>query len=141
MRIRDSVLMHMFKLDLCLFVPTVPTPRLDGITDPHTVQMDCKYQHPSIQLFIIGLKPPAAAAEKSNSKFVAQSDTKESKCRKDEEDDGSSEVDELDTSTVEKVEEEELLVVRRNQNRKLSDWDARRYGSMAARLLRDVKLT
>lgn len=103
-------------------------------------KMDCKYQHPSIQLFIIGLKPPAAAAEKSNSKFVAQSDTKESKCRKDEEDDGSSEVDELDTSTVEKVEEEELLVVRRNQNRKLSDWDARRYGSMAARLLRDVKL-
>lgn len=89
----------------------------------------------------MGLKPSAAATQKSSSKFVEQIDTRESKCRKDEEDDGGSEVDELDTSIVEKVEEEELLVVRRNQNQKLSDWDARRYGSMAARLLRDVKLT
>lgn len=64
----------------------------------------------------------------------------ESDQEKDQDDASSSGVDEVDNQLADKdgVNSELLAGL---QSGKLSDWEARRYGSMAARLLRDVKIT
>lgn len=106
-------------------------------------KMDSKYQHPSIQLFIMSLKP----TEKCKQNIIQEMDRQvseigngESDQEKDQDDASSSGVDEVDNRLADKdgVNSELLAGL---QSGKLSDWEARRYGSMAARLLRDVKIT
>lgn len=64
----------------------------------------------------------------------------ESVQEKDQDDASSSGADEVDDQLVNKDgANSELLAGLRSG--KLSEWEARRYGSMAARLLRDVKIT
>lgn len=60
--------------------------------------------------------------------------------QKDKNDESSNVVDKIDDFGGEIVEQDTLLVTKL-PNGKLSEWEARRYGSMAARLLRDVKIT
>uniref|UniRef100_A0A5B7BHX9 Methyltransferase-like protein 21D n=1 Tax=Davidia involucrata TaxID=16924 RepID=A0A5B7BHX9_DAVIN len=106
-------------------------------------KMDSKYQHPSIQLFIMGLKPPEGSTENTTPVINQQIDEfriGKAKDGEDEDGDGSSEADEVDDLGGDKVKEESMRVTN-FQNEKLSEWEARRYGSMAARLLRDVKIT
>lgn len=75
--------------------------------------MDIKYHHPSIQLYIMTLKNP----------------------------EGNTNLDPItENDTTEKTEDEEADNEVLKQPRTLSDWEARRYGSMAARLLRDIKI-
>ncbi|KAK9072620.1 hypothetical protein SSX86_009055 [Deinandra increscens subsp. villosa] len=76
-------------------------------------KMDIKYQHPSIQLYIMTLKTPEGI---TNLDPTTESDT------------------------TEKIEDEADNDVPK-EPQTLSDWEARRYGSMAARLLRDIKIT
>ncbi|KAK1435130.1 hypothetical protein QVD17_00890 [Tagetes erecta] len=76
-------------------------------------KMDIKYHHPSIQLYIMTLKNPEGI---TNLDPITENDT------------------------TEKTEDEADIEVPK-QPQTLSDWEARRYGSMAARLLRDIKIT
>ncbi|XP_028089210.1 protein-lysine methyltransferase METTL21D isoform X2 [Camellia sinensis] len=106
-------------------------------------KMDSKYQHPSIQLFIMGIKPPEGSVETTNQGIDRQIDeieTTETNHGEDEDGDKSSCIDGLDDSGSNEVKEDSM-VVPSIQNDNLSEWEARRFGSMAARLLRDVSIT
>ncbi|XP_050206209.1 UPF0665 family protein C23C4.06c isoform X2 [Mercurialis annua] len=90
------------------------------------VKMDSKYQHPSIQLYVMGLKPVADSTESMTQTIGNGED--------------NSEVNKTDNCGNEIVREDSEPEVKLSRG-KLSDWEARRLGSMAARLLRDVKIT
>lgn len=101
--------------------------------------MDETFQHPSIQLYIMGFKHSAECPENSGQAVAEKVDDKT---------DDKTGVD--DKSSEENVVEEPSGLVEENvednskpapQNAKLSEWEARRYGSMAARILRDVKIS
>ncbi|KAK4255149.1 hypothetical protein QN277_008183 [Acacia crassicarpa] len=96
-------------------------------------KMDETFQHPSIQLFIMGPKP---MAERLQNTGLATAEK----------------VDGVETSGEDNINEENVLEEEGSDfaeekvetilpNTKFSDWEARRYGSMAARMLRDVKIT
>lgn len=91
-------------------------------------KMDVEYQHPSIQLYIMGLKQSIEVKTQQNDDEVSK-----------DVDDGSSSHG-LDDSGGDDVKEDGMIGTA-VENGKLSDWEARRYGAMAARLLRDVKIT
>lgn len=59
---------------------------------------------------------------------------------KDQDDATSSGVDEVENLSSEKDGDADSVLLAGIPSRKLSDWEARRYGSMAARLLRDVQI-
>ncbi|CAO2813005.1 unnamed protein product [Amaranthus hypochondriacus] len=106
----------------------------DVKTVPRT-KMDRKYQHPSIQLFIMESKSSAGSAlaavqdkNKASEPVDGDYNQKEEKsCSMD--DDIKSEKDIKGCSTA-----TGLL------SRELTDWEVRRCGAMAARLLRDVRI-
>ena len=105
--------------------------------------MDSKYQHPSIQLFIMGLKPSEGNAETTShglDQKIDEAGTTDNNRGEDTDGDNSSGMDGLDDSGFNKAEDDSILVSS-TQNEKLSEWEARRFGSMAARLLRDVRIT
>ncbi|XP_071711661.1 uncharacterized protein [Rutidosis leptorrhynchoides] len=85
-------------------------------------KMDMKYQHPSIQLYIMTLKTPEGNTNLDSK--IENGPTTE----KTEDDTNSNLEDEADNAVP-------------IEPKNLSDWEARRYGSMAARLLRDIKIT
>lgn len=102
-------------------------------------KMDPTFQHPSIQLFIMGSKPPEGNIENTEKGSDQKSDKVETS--KEENDiDGRSTEEEKVSDSVSDVVEEGCELVKKAQNEKLSDFEARRVGSMAARLLRDVKI-
>ncbi|KAJ0806494.1 putative lysine methyltransferase, S-adenosyl-L-methionine-dependent methyltransferase [Helianthus annuus] len=82
-------------------------------------KMDIKYRHPSIQLYIMTLKTPEGIP---NLDPVTENNAAEK-------------IDD-EADATEKVEDEAP-----QESRTLSDWEARRYGAMAARLLRDIKIS
>ncbi|XP_054811580.1 uncharacterized protein LOC129312850 isoform X2 [Prosopis cineraria] len=97
-------------------------------------KMDETFQHPSIQLFIMGSKPTAERIENAGLVSAEKADAV------------------LETSGEDKISEENVAKEKGSDfaeekddtyspNTKHSDWEARRYGSMAARMLRDVKIT
>ncbi|KAG8387610.1 hypothetical protein BUALT_Bualt02G0039100 [Buddleja alternifolia] len=95
-------------------------------------KMHSEYQHPSIQLFMMRLKH--SDSKSSEIEEVKSEETKEIS----EENDGSDSVDnEVCDCKHDGIEEKGENV----EGQKLSEWKARRYGAMAARLLRDVKIT
>ncbi|KAK9126634.1 hypothetical protein Scep_015480 [Stephania cephalantha] len=101
-------------------------------------KMDIKYQHPSIQLYIMESKSRAgsASSRKQVDNQLQNVNVSIEHENNDEDDDGNkSELAECETDKVHPVGEVASL-----ENGKLSDWEARRYGSLAARLLRDVKI-
>lgn len=67
---------------------------------------------------------------------VEEGKSEEIKLGPEEDDDCSAAVNKVDDSS-DQIEEANIL--ENIQNQKLSDWEARRYGAMAARILRDVK--
>ncbi|KAK8505234.1 hypothetical protein V6N11_057571 [Hibiscus sabdariffa] len=104
--------------------------------------MDSKYQHPSIQLFIMGLKSPSVAVEKAECAISTEKSEETAR-------DIDPRVNEVEPSKTDQDKEENCgssslvddLPLTRLPDGKLSEWEARRFGSMAARLLRDVKIT
>lgn len=92
--------------------------------------MDSQYQHPSIQLYIMGLKSTAGNAENTQDNVQQEIDTVCSRQENDKKDVS------YDETGVQKAEEP----VTEHEDKKLGDWEARRMGSMAARLLQDVKI-
>ncbi|KAJ0083961.1 hypothetical protein Patl1_30594 [Pistacia atlantica] len=103
-------------------------------------KMHSEYQHPSIQLYIMGLKSSGGNSESAAQKIKQQIEvgTKETK-HEDMIGESSNVVDKMVSFGGEN--EKDSLLVTKLPNGKLSDWEVRRYGSMAARLLRDVKIT
>ena len=100
--------------------------------------MDETFQHPSIQLFIMGSKPSAECTENSDQVTAEKVDDVETTGAEDK---GSHENVALEKEPDVVEEKVEQLGKPIPQNAKLSEWEARRYGAMAARILRDVKLT
>lgn len=127
--------------------------------------MDSTYQHPDIQLYIMTLKPPEGYAE-NTAEVIDQNedeveggaeevdkviDQKVDEANTSEEnavnvidqkvDEAESRKEKGDIGSLDENVEEDCEPMTRLQNDKLTDWEARRYGSMAARLLHDIKIT
>ncbi|KAJ4847659.1 hypothetical protein Tsubulata_036967 [Turnera subulata] len=105
-------------------------------------KMHSKYQHSSIQLYMMGLKSPAERIQNMTQEIDQRADNvKMVDDNLEETENGScgNSVNDDDFRT-EKIgnDGEPLIDVPIG---KLSDWEARRVGSLAARLLRDVKVT
>lgn len=100
-------------------------------------KMHREYQHPSIQLFMMNLKP-------SNNEIdiqVEQSNSEETKQISEENTEDVCGGDEAcDKEGINQAGVGSSLLVDL-QGKNLSEWETRRYGVMAARLLRDVKIT
>ncbi|GAB2233672.1 hypothetical protein Droror1_Dr00002900 [Drosera rotundifolia] len=102
-------------------------------------KMDFRYQHPSIQLFILGLKPlPEGKSVKRIEGSLEFDELKETESTSEGENNGS--MNKLDDSGSCSLEADSS-VLGGVPSGELSDWEVRRYGAMAARLLRDVKIT
>ncbi|KAF3972065.1 hypothetical protein ACB098_08G107100 [Castanea mollissima] len=99
-------------------------------------KMHPTFQHPSIQLFIMGSKPPERNTENTDQGSGQESDKVETST---EENDGRSSEEKV-TDSVGDLVEEGCELVEKLPNEKLNDFETRRCGSMAARLLRDVKI-
>ncbi|CAI8616358.1 unnamed protein product [Vicia faba] len=98
-------------------------------------KMDETFQHPSIQLFIMGLKHSAESTENSGQAAAEKVDVETGVKDKTTEENIVAE----GSGLVEENTEDHSNSIPPNAN--LSEWEARRYGSMAARILRDVKIS
>ncbi|XP_019448755.1 PREDICTED: protein N-lysine methyltransferase METTL21A isoform X2 [Lupinus angustifolius] len=101
-----------------------------------TIVMDETFQHPSIQLFIMGFKHSAESTKISGQVTGEKVDAEIGV-----EDKSNEEHAAVEGSGVNEENVEDECNTRIPQNAKLSEWEARRYGSMAARILRDVKIS
>ncbi|GLU11872.1 hypothetical protein SLE2022_285920 [Rubroshorea leprosula] len=113
-------------------VKTVPKAKMDG-----------QYQHASIQLYIMGLKPSVGTlytTDEASQGVDQQVDDVKARETEPEKEEGEGSGNPIGEASSEIVGEDGLQLTRLPVG-KLSDWEARRYGSMAARLLRDVKIT
>ncbi|XP_027909151.1 protein N-lysine methyltransferase METTL21A isoform X1 [Vigna unguiculata] len=99
-------------------------------------KMDETFQHPSIQLFIMGFKHSAECTENSGEATVEKVDVET--VVEDKSSEGNVVVEEGSGLVEENVDDQNKPI---SQNAKLSEWEARRYGAMAARILRDVKIS
>ncbi|XP_010532292.1 PREDICTED: protein-lysine methyltransferase METTL21D [Tarenaya hassleriana] len=102
-------------------------------------KMDGKYQDPSIHLYIMGQKSSAGCSGTvglaCSHEEVDTSETKEEKV----DNAGSNDMEnEGEARAVVRLKEDSILMKLREG--KLSDWETRRYGTIAAQLLRDVKI-
>ncbi|CAN6557053.1 unnamed protein product [Malus baccata var. baccata] len=127
-------------------------------------KMDSTYQHPDIQLYIMTLKPPEGYAENAAEVIDQNEDEVEAGAEEadkvmdlkvdeantseenavnviDQKVEAESRKEKGDTGSLDENVEEDCEPMTRLQNDKLTDWEARRYGSMAARLLHDIKIT
>lgn len=106
-------------------------------------KMDSKYQHSSIQLFIMSLKPSEGSAESTSNGLDQQIDeigTTDTIQEEDQDADNNNDTEKLDDFGDNKAKEDGVFSPSIH-NGKLSEWEARRFGSMAARLLQDVRIT
>ncbi|GAB4842927.1 hypothetical protein Ancab_012905 [Ancistrocladus abbreviatus] len=101
-------------------------------------KMDRNYQHPSIQLFMMEAKPSLESTREGirGNDQLDDNDKKESEGTTQENSGGVDKVDDLGTIKG----EGDCLLHTCLPSGELSDWEVRRYGAMAARLLRDVKI-
>ncbi|KAH6814016.1 S-adenosyl-L-methionine-dependent methyltransferases superfamily protein [Perilla frutescens var. frutescens] len=98
-------------------------------------KMHIEYQHPSIQLYMMSLKPSDCRVVdeiRCQCEDVKSEKTKQISDENENENDNNNHVAEGDF---------EGSTVLNLPGKKMSDWEARRYGAMAAKLLRDVKIT
>lgn len=104
--------------------------------------MDGEYQDPSIHLYIMAQKSPAESSENATRDEVVI-DTDKTKCKTKvptgECLDLPNQLEEEAVATHHpRLKEDSLLM--RLRDGKLSEWEMRRYGTVAAQLLRDVKI-
>uniref|UniRef100_A0ACD5ZBD8 Uncharacterized protein n=1 Tax=Avena sativa TaxID=4498 RepID=A0ACD5ZBD8_AVESA len=90
-------------------------------------KMDAKYQHPSINLYMMELKAPHVPGAGPNDNGITE----------EEDDDASNPGEDEDPG----VKTEPCAASKEAENGNMDDWEIRRSGAMAARLLKDVKLT
>lgn len=97
-------------------------------------KMDYKYQHPSIQLYIMGPKTCCGIAPTTNQGNDQKSEMVEKESKQGEGENGG--IDEFSSNK----DNEDCSFATKPPGRDLTDWEVRRYGAMAARLLHDVKI-
>ncbi|KAK4440695.1 protein N-lysine methyltransferase METTL21A [Sesamum alatum] len=102
-------------------------------------KMHSEYQHPSIQLYMMTLKPSDSRGNETGS-HVEEVKSEETEQISDANEGSICVDDEVYDCKSDQTEEASGLVVNL-QGKDLSDWEMRRYGAMAAQLLRDVKIT
>lgn len=100
------------------------------------------YRHPSIQLYMMNLKPLEGKAE--SIKEVVDHCNKDNVHEEfnaglEEEGDGSSVVN--DECKTDETNSDLFTVTDLKDSSEPSEWEVRRCGAMAARLLRDIKIT
>lgn len=95
--------------------------------------MHSLYQHPSIQLFMMTPKPSGCTVDETDcsGEEIKSEETKQTSDDNENEDDNDS------SNHVTKGDFEGSTLL----NKDISDWETRRCGAMAAKLLRDVKIT
>ncbi|RWV86031.1 hypothetical protein GW17_00052121 [Ensete ventricosum] len=93
------------------------------------MQMDSKYRHPSIQLFTMEVKDQS----RYRNPGPTANQIPESSCGSDKDGQSCEAEDARDATATENIMDLEPG--------KIDDWEIRRLGSMAARLLREVKIT
>ncbi|KAL2926269.1 DNA-directed RNA polymerase V subunit 1 [Bienertia sinuspersici] len=96
--------------------------------------MDRKYQHPSIQLYIMEPKSSAGIA------LAADQDKDQASESKDIESDQREEKTSVICEVVGEKDNRDCSAATGLSSRDLTDWEVRRCGAMAARLLCDVKI-
>lgn len=102
-------------------------------------KMDAKFQHPSIQLYILSPKTGGARSGLELHSHSQDVENTENENESEEECDSPSAGEKVSTSIgSELLGGDDKLIT---DNRNLNEWEARRCGAMAARLLRDVKIT
>ncbi|KAK4763032.1 hypothetical protein SAY86_008800 [Trapa natans] len=111
-------------------------------------KMHHKYQHPSIQLFIMGPKSPVKSVEEAPLQANDVDEKTQQMERKNDKTEitGAGKVENRndvdlrteceDAGAVEK----DCSILEKLKSGKLSDWEVRRYGVAAARLLRDINI-
>ncbi|KAL2924834.1 Protein-lysine methyltransferase METTL21D [Bienertia sinuspersici] len=105
----------------------------DVKTVPRT-KMDRKYQHPSIQLYIMEPKSSAGIS------LAADQDKDQASESKDRKSDQREEKTSVICEVVGEKDNRDCSAATGLSSRDLTDWEVRRCGAMAARLLRDVKI-
>ncbi|CAA0832604.1 S-adenosyl-L-methionine-dependent methyltransferases superfamily protein [Striga hermonthica] len=110
-------------------------------------KMHSEYQHPSIQLYMMSRKPSDFKGN-NNELDCHVEDVKPEKTKQISEDDHDGDGDNCVVSETydcrddhQTHEEGSKLILDHKGKRIISEWEARRYGAMAARLLKDVKIT
>ncbi|KAF8039480.1 hypothetical protein BT93_B1876 [Corymbia citriodora subsp. variegata] len=128
-------------------------------------KMHGKYQHPSIQLFMMGSKSTDRSAGETTWRADSMDETTQSIGTSDESTRFDQKISEDDTAEPQmdwnsgdnnhsddpagesfkddpagESFKDDVELLAKLKNGDLSEWEARRYGSMAARLLRDVKI-
>lgn len=105
--------------------------------------MDGEYQDPSIHLYIMAQKSSAESSGNVSRDEVVGTDTDEIKCETKvptgECHDLPNRLEEEAVATHRPCLKEDSLLMRLRDG-KLSEWEMRRYGTVAAQLLRDVKI-
>ncbi|KAJ0963632.1 hypothetical protein J5N97_028754 [Dioscorea zingiberensis] len=97
-------------------------------------KMDDKYRHPSIQLFMMELK---AQSKLEDSTSDSPKETERGH-RTEKASDNNYELEEKEDSNTDETREDEEIAAKEDE--KVDDWETRRSGAMAARLLRDIKI-
>ncbi|CAN1142884.1 hypothetical protein LINPERHAP2_LOCUS13315 [Linum perenne] len=110
--------------------------------------MHYKYQHPSIQLYMMEMKQTGGSTGSITPQIDQQTSdlTRNPTVEDDEEEEERFEATEAatenaDCSSPDSANQEQQAMKPRPEEGNLTDWETRRVGSMAARLLRDVKIT
>lgn len=103
-------------------------------------KMHSEYQHPSIQLYMMSLKPSDCRVVEidCHGEVVKSEETKQ--ISDDNENENENEKDNDNKNHVAEGDFEGSALLNL-PGKKISEWEARRYGAMAAKRLRDVKIT
>lgn len=101
--------------------------------------MDIKYQHPSIQIFAMELKPRLQVEKSGNLNSCEGNSCPSEESVSDIKDDKNGIDEDEHVGIKEHGDDGKVTFV--ITNGKLDDWESRRHGSFAARLLKDVKIT
>ncbi|CAN1252944.1 Protein N-lysine methyltransferase METTL21D [Linum perenne] len=112
-------------------------------------KMHYKYQHPSIQLYMMEMKHTGGSTGAITPQIDQQSSdqTRNPTVEDDEEEEEErfeateAATENADCSSPDSANQEQQAVKPQPEEGNLTDWETRRVGSMAARLLRDVKIT
>ncbi|KAL1201918.1 Calmodulin-lysine N-methyltransferase [Cardamine amara subsp. amara] len=109
-------------------VKTIPRSKMDG-----------EYQDPSIHLYMMAQKPPAESSGNASRDEVVIDTDETKKVPTVESHDLPNQLEEEAVAThCPRLKEDSLLM--RLRDGKLSEWEMRRYGTVAAQLLRDVQI-
>lgn len=105
--------------------------------------MHSEYQHPSIQLYMMSLKASYCRVDEIDCHGEEAKPKETKQISNDNDNDNDSDSNSNSNSNNHDVAEGDFegSALLNLKGKQISEWEARRYGAMAAKLLRDVKIT